>query len=325
MSGVPKLGVVLGSAQPPAEIVAAAQAAERGGFDEIWVGEDYFFTGAIAASGAVLAHTSLPVGIGIVPTASRHPALLAMELATLAGIYPDRLTAGVGVGVPDWLDQMGIRPGKPLTSIKETFAALRTLLDGDELSAWGSFAAEGIRLEHPPAKKPSLYAGVGGPKALAAAGEIADGAILSVLAGDGYVRWASEMIANDDPGFGLVAYTFVSMDADAQVARDRLRELFAMYLLPGPRNPMTEAHGIADEAEALAALPFEEAVAKIPDAWIDELAVVGTPSDCAARIRALAEAGATSVAFCLVPGEDGLPSQLDRLAAELLPLLRDES
>ncbi|TYB46349.1 LLM class flavin-dependent oxidoreductase [Actinomadura chibensis] len=321
----PRLGVVLGSAQPPGEIVAAARAAERGGFDEIWVGEDYFFTGAIAAAGAVLAHTSLPVGIGIVPTASRHPALLAMELATLAGIYPGRLTAGVGVGVPDWLDQMGVRPAKPLTSIKDVVAALRTLFAGETLDLKdASFVAEGIRLEHPPARPPAVFAGVGGPKALSTAGRIADGAVLSVLAGDDYVRWAAERVATGAPApdFGLVTYAFVSMDDDPAAARRRLRGLFGIYLLSGPRNPMTEAHGIAAEAERLAALPFEDAVARIPDAWLDELAVVGTPADCAARIEALAAAGSTSIALCPVPDEDGGTAQLEYLADELLPRVR---
>lgn len=320
----PRLGLVLGSSQAPVDIVTSAKAAEVGGFDEIWVGEDYFFTGAIAAAGAVLAHTTLPVGIGIVPTASRHPALLAMELATLAGIYPGRLTAGVGVGVPDWLEQMAIRPKAPLSSLKDVLSGLRSLFDGKTLTVQAStYAADQIRLEHPPAVVPGLFAGVGGPKALKASGEIADGTILSVLAGEGYVRWAAETIASGgaDESHQIVAYALASAHDDATVARDRLRELFALYLLSGPRNPMTEKHGIADEAEALAALPFDEAVAKIPDGWIDELAVVGTPADCAKKILSLAEAGASSVALCLVPDEPG-KSQISYLSRELVPLLR---
>ena len=84
---------------------------------------------------------------------------------------------------------------------------------------------------------------------------------------------------------------------------------------------MTEKQGIADEAEALAALPLEEAIAKIPDAWIDELAVVGTPVDCARKIASLAEAGATAISLCLAPDASG-ESQIDYLSRELLPLVR---
>jgi len=325
-SRAPRIGLVLGSAQPPGETIALARAAEQGGFDELWVGEDYFFTGGIATAGAALAHTTLPVGIGILPTTSRHPALLAMELATMAEIYPGRLTAGVGVGVPDWLEQMGIGPAKPLTALRNTIGAVRLLLDGGELTtANDDFVASGVRLEHAPAVPPALFLGVGGPKALRTAGAIADGAILSVLAGEEYVRWAAAAVAEGGAGedFDLVAYTFVSMADDALEARERLRELFAIYLLAGPRNPMTEAHGIADEAAHLAALPFEEAVAKIPDAWIDDLAIVGDPDTCARKIRRLGEAGATAVSFCLVPGDDP-EAEVARLAAELLPRVRGE-
>ncbi|MGW9212805.1 LLM class flavin-dependent oxidoreductase [Embleya sp. NPDC055664] len=321
---VPRIALVLGSSQRPAEIVAAARAAERGGFDELWVGEDYFYTGAIAAAGAVLAATELPVGIGIVPTTSRHPALLAMELATLAGLYPGRLSAGVGAGVPDWLDQMAIRSRTPLASVRDVIAGLRTLLAGETLTVEASsYRAREVRLAHPPAVVPPILAGVGGPKALAMSGGSADGTVLSVLAGTRYVRWAAERVAAGGAGAGhdLVAYALCSVDPDAVLARERLRELFGLYLLAGPRNPMTEAHGIADEAEALAALDFDDAVRAIPDAWIEELAVVGTPADCAERITLLAEAGADRVALCLDPDRDA-EAQVDLLARELLPLLR---
>ncbi|MEU0934988.1 MULTISPECIES: LLM class flavin-dependent oxidoreductase [unclassified Embleya] len=325
--GSPRISLVLGSSQHPAEIVAAAEAAERGGFDELWVGEDYFYTGAIAAAGAVLAATRLPVGIGIVPTTSRHPALLAMELATLAGLYPGRLRAGVGAGVPDWLDQMGIRSKTPLSSVRDVIAALRTLLAGDTLTVEASsYRAREVQLAHPPTVVPPILAGVGGPKALAMSGAAADGTVLSVLAGTRYVEWAARTVAagGGGPEHDLVAYVLCSMDDDATIARERLRELFGLYLLAGPRNPMTEAHGIADEAEALAALDFDDAVRAIPNAWLDELAVVGTPADCAKRIGALAEAGADCVALCLLPGEDGT-AQVDRLSRDLLPLIRARS
>ena len=319
----PRIGLVVGSSQSPAEIVSAAKAAEGGGFDEVWVGEDYFFTGAIAASGAVLATTDLPVGIGIVPTTSRHPALLAMELATLAGLYPGRLKAGIGAGVPDWLEQMDVRSPTLLSSVKDVLAGLRTLLAGETLDVEAStYTARNVRLEHPPAVIPPLFAGVGGPKALKASGERADGTVLSVLAGVEYVRWAAQRIESGGagPSHEVVAYALCSVDHDPAVARERLRELFALYLLSGPRNPMTEAEGIADAAEALAALPFEEAVAAIPSQWIDDLAVVGTPAACAEKLVRMAEAGADCVGLCLVPdGPD--ENQIDFLSRELLPLL----
>ncbi|MEV7012848.1 LLM class flavin-dependent oxidoreductase [Streptosporangium sp. NPDC051022] len=319
----PALGLVLGSSQSPQDILTAATAAELAGLDELWLGEDYFFTGAFATAATLLAVTRLPVGIGIVPATTRHPGVTAMEIATLAGLHPGRLRAGVGLGVPEWLDAMELRPRSPLGAIRDTLRGLRTLLRGDPLDGgFSSFAAHAITLEHPPAVPPPLYAGVGGPKALRLAAAEADGTVLSVLAGPRYVRWARERLteAGAPAGHRVVVYALCAIDDDRDAARDALRELFGLYLLSGPRNPMTEVQGVADRAEELAALGFEAAIPEIPDEWIDRLAVVGTPDDCARGIAELAEAGADTVALAFPPG---LPIGLmaERLAKDVIPML----
>lgn len=319
-SRTPQIGLLLGSSMTPAEILTAAAAAERAGLDELWVGEDYFFTGAIAIAASVLARTALPVGIGIVPTVSRHPALLAMELATLAGMYPGRLHAGVGAGVPEWLDGMALRPRKLVGAVHDTLAALRTLLAGETLSVeHETFAASEVVLEHPPATVPPLYVGAGGPKALARSGGAADGTILSVLAGADYVRWARERLAEGGagPDHRVVLYAMCAVDDDPARARESLRELVGLYLLTGPRNPITEVQGIADEAEALAARGLETAIPEIPDAWIDALTICGTPQQCAARIAELTEAGADAIALVLPPDQP-LEPMVERIAREVL-------
>lgn len=302
----PRIGLLLGSSQPPAEVLAAATAAERAGFDELWVGEDYFFTGAIALAGSLLASTRLPVGIGIVPTVSRHPALLAMELATLAGMFPGRLTGGLGTGVPDWLEAMERRPRSPVGSVRDTLAALRVLLAGETLTVeHETFAAREVVLEHPPATVPPLYIGAGGPRSLRQSGATADGTVLSVLAGTEYVEWARERLAEGGAGADhrAVVYALCAVDDDGDRAREMLRELVGLYLLTGPRNPMTEVQGIADEAEALAGQGLEAAIPQIPDEWIERLAICGTPEQCAARIEELAAAGADAIALAFPPDQ----------------------
>src|SRR5207245_7702895 len=112
MSGV---GLLLGSSSPPELIPKLAAKAEELGFAELWLSEDYFTTGGIAAAGAALAATStIPVATGVVSAMARHPAVLAMEAATLARLHPRRFRLGVGLGVRDWLQQMGLDPASPL-------------------------------------------------------------------------------------------------------------------------------------------------------------------------------------------------------------------
>jgi alkanesulfonate monooxygenase SsuD/methylene tetrahydromethanopterin reductase-like flavin-dependent oxidoreductase (luciferase family) len=314
VSETPALGLVLGSTQRPRDIVAAATAAQEAGLDELWLGEDYFYTGAFGTAGTLLATTSLPVGIGIVPATTRHPAVTAMEIATLAELHPGRVRGGIGLGVPEWLDAMALRPSRSLAAVRDGLRGVRALLRGDTLDGeFGSYTARAIALDHPPAEPPPVYAGVSGPKALRVAAAEADGTVLSVLAGPEYVRWArAELDAGGAPaGHRLVAYAFCAVDDDRAAARDALREVFQVYLATGPRNPMTEVQGIADAAHAHAA--EGRGPDAIPAEWIDRMAVVGRPDDCAEAIGALADAGADAVALVFPPG-----SPVDRQLARLV-------
>jgi 5,10-methylenetetrahydromethanopterin reductase len=139
----------------------AAAASERIGFDELWLVEDYFFTGAISAATAALSATErLPVGIGIVSAMVRHPAILAMEIATIARMYPGRFRPGIGLGVPAWLDQMGLRPKTQLSALRDCFTAVRDLLAGEAVTRNAFFRFNGISLTYPPAASTPLYMGV---------------------------------------------------------------------------------------------------------------------------------------------------------------------
>ena len=58
----------------------------------------------------------------------------------------------------------------------------------------------------------------------------------------------------------------------------------------------------------------------MPDDVLDQLAVVGTPRECAAALAALHDAGADSVV--VIPALDDAENQVSRLAREVVPLLR---
>ena len=64
----------MGSAIAPEAIAAAAAQAESSGFDEIWLAEDYFFTGGISGASVVLGATSeVTVGLGVVSAVPATP------------------------------------------------------------------------------------------------------------------------------------------------------------------------------------------------------------------------------------------------------------
>ncbi len=175
------LGVVFLPFLPPEQLREAVLAAEAAALEELWLWEDCFRESGIAAAAAALAWTTrLRVGIGVLPVPLRNVALTAMELATLARMFPDRLLAGMGHGVQDWMQQVGERVASPLTLLREQTTALRALLEGETLQTAGRYVhLDDVALDWPPAFPPPLLLGAVGPKTLSLSGELADGTILT--------------------------------------------------------------------------------------------------------------------------------------------------
>lgn len=325
------VGVVLGSHMPPERIVTTARRAEELGYGELWFSEDCFFTGAFAAIGAALSATrELPMGLGIASAVTRHPALLAMECATLSRLFPGRFLPGVGLGVPLWLDQMGIRPPTALGALRECLGGLRALLDGGTVTERGRvFAFDQVELTHRPEERLPLYTGLVGPKGLQLSGELADGTVLSVLAGTAYIRWARERIAEGQARAGrsgephrLVTYVLYAVDDDPAAARAAVRDAVAFYLAAMPDNALTEVLGIqARVQELLAQGGLELLTRELPDEWIDAMAIAGTPQECAARLQAFLDAGSDAVGLWLFPLDRG-EEVLERTARDVLPRVR---
>lgn len=321
------VGLVLGSAIAPERITGLARLAEELGYGELWFAEDYFFTGGISGAAAALGATRhIPVGLGVVSAMVRHPAVLAMEIATIARMHPGRLRAGIGLGVPAWLRQMGLEPRSSLTAMRECVTTVRALLDGEEVTLDGRcFSLNRVRLTYKPDSPVPLYMGVLGPKMMRISGEVADGNVLSVLSMPAYVRWARERAAEGarEAGRtgprGLAAFAFFAVDPDGERARDELRPSVAFYLAAGGRNALTDAYGISDELEEMLAAGGADAVEReMPEQWLEDLAVAGDPDECAEKIRRLLDAGADSVVLFPMPSERS--EEMVRMgAAEILP------
>ena len=323
------IGLLLGSSIAPERIPMLAALGEQLGFAELWLAEDYFFTGGIAGAAAALdATTTTPVGLGLVSAMVRHPAVLAMEAATLARMHPGRVRLGVGLGVPDWLRQVGLYPRSPLTALREAVPLMRRLLAGETITVDGEFfSCREVGLTHVPPDPPPIYMGATGPKMLALSGEVADGTLVSVLAGTAYIRWLRERIATGEAARGVgaahrvVAFALYAVDRDANRAKAALRDLVAFYLAVDPKSALTDVYGITDELLDMVTRGADDAPATVaremPDCWLDDLVVAGDPDECAAKLRSLLDAGADSV--CLFPVGDDPADTLGLTARDVLP------
>src|SRR5918997_2452706 len=126
-----RIGFMFDRDRPPEDLPGFAAALQDAGADDLGVVEDLGGAGSIGAAAlALAATTTLRVGIGIAPVPLRNPALLAMELATLARVHPGRLVAGLGHGVPEWMRKVGAEPAAKLALLEETVETVRGLLGG---------------------------------------------------------------------------------------------------------------------------------------------------------------------------------------------------
>jgi alkanesulfonate monooxygenase SsuD/methylene tetrahydromethanopterin reductase-like flavin-dependent oxidoreductase (luciferase family) len=175
------LGVIFPPDLAPEQLRPVALAAEESGLGELWLWEDCFAESGIATAAAVLGWTErLRVGIGLLPVPLRNVALTAMELATLARLFPGRLVPGVGHGVLDWMGQIGARASSPMTLLGEYATALRELLHGRTVSTAGRYVTlDAVRLTWPPHVVPPVLVGAVGQRTLTLAGAVGDGVILT--------------------------------------------------------------------------------------------------------------------------------------------------
>jgi 5,10-methylenetetrahydromethanopterin reductase len=270
--GRPRIGVLFDRDRDPAELPAFAAGVEELGADDLWVVEDLGWSGAISAAAVALAGTRrLRVGIGIAPVALRNPALLAMELATLARIYPGRLVAGLGHGVPEWMRKVGAERTRKLALLEESIEATRTLLQGEHVVLHGrEVTVDGLQLVHPPRIVPPIVTGVVGPKSLELSGRVADGTILAEGNGPAELATALRTIglgraASSRPRHELLVFTYLRTDDDPAESARLTRE--------------------AVEGQA-AWLGIEPA---------DLFGLIGPADTIAGRVAALHEAGAGTV------------------------------
>src|SRR5215468_882478 len=167
-SRAPRVGIVFRPQLPPERLREFVASAEAAGLDDVWLWEDCFLEGGLTSAAVALAGSaSLRVGLGLMPAPLRNPALAAMEVATLARLFPGRFVPAAGHGVLPWMEQVGARASSAMTLLREWVAAVRALLHGENLTVSGKYVnLTGVALDWPPAAAPPLLVGARGPKTL---------------------------------------------------------------------------------------------------------------------------------------------------------------
>jgi alkanesulfonate monooxygenase SsuD/methylene tetrahydromethanopterin reductase-like flavin-dependent oxidoreductase (luciferase family) len=332
-----RVGVLLLAAQFPGQsagevlagTVEAAAAAERAGFDDVWVAEHHFMSYGVCPSAVVLAAyllgrtERLAVGTAVSVLSTQHPVALAEQAALLDQVSGGRFWLGVGRGGP-WVDLevFGTGLGRYESGFAEGLDLLMNALSQQRVSAAGpsfsfrevAMVPRPLTLPHPPV----VVAATTAPTVRLAA---ARG--LPVLLGmhiddegkrqlvDCY-RAAAPGMAGRDRGHIAAVMAYVA-DTRAQ-AQQVLRRELPRWLGPGLAGYLP--------------LDGRPRAARDPAGYTEMLCQihpVGTPEDCIEIMAATVQRTGISHLVVMAEGAGDLArtrENIARLGAEVLPGLR---
>ena len=316
-----RMGIMFRREHLPEALPDFARKVEEVGLDELWVVEDCFYGSGIASAATALACTnSITVGLGIMPAVVRNPVLAAMEISTLARLFPGRFLPGLGHGVAEWMHQIGAFPKSQLKALEEVTVTIRALLAGEHVTFKGQHVQlEQAQLVHPPDQAPPVSLGVIGSKSLALSGRVADGTILSEYSNPAYVAWAKEQIASgmtNDPAHRLTIFAFACAATTKSEACQKLRPMVAEAIASGGIDTKLAPMGILPQVLEYRERGGQEYLEKqMPDEWIEQLTVAGTPQDWRLAIDRFVEIGAHSIV--LVPMPDAGVDEVEKFALHL--------
>ncbi|MGE5272549.1 MAG: LLM class F420-dependent oxidoreductase [Verrucomicrobiota bacterium] len=335
-----QLGFAMGYAPPgtnPVDLIELAREAERLGYDSAWAAEAWGtdVVSVLAWLGATT--TTLKLGAGIMQMPARTPAMTAMTAATLDLMSGGRMLLGLGTSGPQVVEGWhGLPFGKPLGRTREYVEIVRSAIRRElvehrgehyEIPYTGPDATglgKPLKLMLRPARDEiPIYLAAIGPKNVALAAEIADGWLPVWVSPTKLGEVFGDALATAKAGFDVAAFAVpVAVSDDLQAARDYVKPQLALYVggmgAKGQNyyNALAARYGYEAAAREIQELYLEgkrmEAIAAVPDALVDEVALVGPSERIADRLEAWKESGVTTL---LIQTHD--PATL-RTMAELL-------
>lgn len=321
------------SAGPPPGMQEAVAAADRLGIDSVWTAEAYgsdAFT-PLAWWGAGTGRVRL--GTAVAQMSARTPTATAMAALTLDHLSGGRFILGLGVSGPQVVEGWyGVPYAKPLARTREYVGIVRQVLAREApVTSTGEFyplplpkgrgtgLGKALRSTvHPLRADLPIHLAAEGPRNIALAAEIADGwlplfysprmdASFRALLDEGFAARSPERPAS---GFEVSATVPVVVDDDVERAADRVRPFIALYV-GGMGAKGANFHrdaldrlGYADACDEIQSHYLAgrraEAIAAVPTALVEDVALVGPAAKIA---RDLTAWRGTAVTTLLVQGD----------------------
>jgi probable F420-dependent oxidoreductase len=291
------------------ELCRFVELIDRSGFDSLWVGDHIsmaipFLDPLLMLAQAAVVSRRLVFGTGVYLLPLRNVGAAAKQVATLDHLTEGRFIFGVGVGgeFPKEYEVCGVPREERGPRLTEQMQALRALWSGDKASFHGKYYSfSDVPMKPPPRQPggPPMWCGGRSDAALKRAGALADGYHAYVVT-PGMYRDALEKAA-----------------AAADAAGRKLARYGTGHLL------FTRIDDSYETALDVAAASLGKRYAMDFRKAAQRYAALGRPDQVAETIRKFHAAGVRHLVVDLCGPYERRQEQVERFAAETLPLLKD--
>jgi probable F420-dependent oxidoreductase len=333
-------GLVLQTDPPASNVVGLMRRAERNGFTHGWTFDSaVLWQEPFVIHSRILDHThKLTVGTMVTNPGTRTWEVTASTFATLNEMYGNRTVCGIGRG--DSAMRVAGRKPNTLARLGDAITVIRDLAEGREAEVDGT----AVRLPWVKDGRLPVWMAAYGPKALALAGEKADGFILQLA--DLYltewmvkaVREAAEKAGRDPASVTVcvAAPAYVTADDSPQAlahAREQCRwfggmvgnhvaDLVGRYgehsaLVPEELTAyIKQRHGYDYSHHGRSGNPD---TAFVPDDIVDRFCLIGPPEAHVAKLEALRDLGVDQ--FAVYDMHDAKEATIDAYGKHVIPRL----
>jgi len=280
-----RIGVMFDTEKPFEEMVGQVVGLRDAGIEMAWSSQIFGYDALTALAVIGREVPDIDVGTAVIPTYPRHPVMLAGQALTVQAATGGRLTLGIGLSHQMVIENVfGLSFEQPARHMREYLSILMPLLEGEQVTFAGeTLSASTFGPLQIDAPAPIVLVAALGTTMLGIAGRMASGTV-TWMTGPATVeshivptiRAAAAGAGRPEPRIGVGLPVCVTDDAAA--AREKAAEVFSIYgNLPSYRA-MLDREGAGGPAD---------------------VAIVGTEAEVKARVRQLADIGATE--FCGAP------------------------
>jgi len=268
--------------------------------DTVWIPETWGMENFSMLSMASKENIFSKIGSSIINIYSRSPSLIAMGAVTVDTISNKRLVLGLGTSSQPLVEDFhGDVFERPLKRMKEYVEIIRLILSGKMVNYSGEiFTLKNFSLLiKPPRDSIPIYLAAVNQKMVELTWKIADGVIF-------YLRPKSEIKSilakmQNEKKIDTSLQIITCVNEDSEKAMTRAKKTLAFYISVGKiYREFLALNGFENETKNI----FEEYKRNglqnnyefVPESMVNELCIVGTPTECKTQLKQFRETGINS-------------------------------